>query len=157
MGDGVDLRRGIAVQYGGAIGLAPSEKGGIIDQTVFHHLGITGHQLAARQCGEHGRIDQYGDRLMEGADQILAGLGVDRRLAAHAAVHLREQGGRHLHETAAALQHRTGKADQIANHTAAQRDDRIAAFDAEFQQPFDDQLQMRPILGGFTGRQHDRL
>ena len=42
---------------------------------------------------------------------------------------LRQQRGRHLHEIDAAAQDRRGKAGEIADHAAAERDDQIVALD----------------------------
>ena len=69
-------------------------------------------------------------RLMEGADQVLAVRGVDRGLAADRGIDLRQQRGRHLHVVDAAAHGRGGKAGQIADHAAAERDHQVAAFDA---------------------------
>ena len=64
----------IAGDQPGAIGLAPGEETRIAEQPIFHHLGIAGAQLARGQGVEAGRVDQHRGGLVEGADQILAGL-----------------------------------------------------------------------------------
>ncbi len=66
---------------------------------------------------------------MEGADQVLAVGGVDAGLAADGGIDLREQRGRHLHEAHAAADDRGGKAGEVADDAAAERDDEIAALD----------------------------
>ena len=50
-----------------------AKKSGVADQAVFDDLGIAGAQLARRQGVEAGGVDQHQRRLVEGADQILAG------------------------------------------------------------------------------------
>ena len=69
-------------------------------------------------------------------------------------IDLREQGRRDLDEAAAALEDRAGEADQIADHAAAQRDDMIAALDAELEQPVGQRLELAQLLvpspGGST-------
>ena len=92
---------------------------------------------------------------MEGADQVLARLGVDRGLAADRAVDLCQQGRRHLHEAAAALHNRAGKADKVAHHPAAQRDHMILAGHAERQQPVAQALEHAPTLGVLARFDHE--
>ena len=82
--------------------------------------------------------------LVERADQILAGACVDRGLAADRRIDLREQGRRDLDEAAAALEDRGGEADEIADHAATERDDMIAALDAEFEQPVGQRFERAP-------------
>ena len=127
--------------------LQPFEEGAVADEPVFHHLGIAGEQLAPRQGGERVDIGQHQHRLMKGADQVLAVLAVDRGLAADRAVDLRQQRGRHLHVIEAAQQGRGGKAGEIADDAAAQRDERRAALDAERQHVLAQLREMREILG----------
>ena len=87
---------------------------------------------------------------MESSDKVLACRAVDRGLAADRTVDLRQQSRRHLDEAAAALQDRAGKAGQVAHDSAAQRDDMIAAFDAFFQHPVGQALQLVPAFGAFA-------
>ena len=92
-------------------------------------------------------------RLVEGADQVLAARGVDAGLAADAGIHLGQQGGRDLHEGQAAQRGGGGEAGEVADHAAAERDHRRAALDAGGQQPVDE----ADIGAGFSGlaRRHD--
>ena len=140
-----------------AVRLAPFEEGEIVDQAVFDDLGVARAQLARRQRVEHGRVDEHQRRLMECADQILAGGRVDRGLAADRAVDLRQQRRRHLDEAASALDDRAGEPDQIADHPAAERDDMVAALDPMREQAVGQRFQLHPALGALAGRQHDRL
>ena len=126
-------------------------------QPVFHHLGIAGEQLARRQRGERVDIGQHQHRLVERADQVLAVRRVDRGLAADRAVDLRQQRRRHLYEVDAAQQGRGGKAGEVADDAAAERDQRRAALDAERQHVFAERREMREILGRLAGRQDDRV
>ena len=113
--------------------------------------------LARRQRIERGGIDQHQRRLVERADQVLARWRIDRGLAADRTVHLRQQRRRHLHETAAALHDRGGEPHQIADHPAAERDDMVAALDAQREQPIDQPGEAVPALGALARGQHDRL
>ena len=112
--DGVAPRRRVAFDDGEAVVLKPMKERGIVDQPVFHHLGITGQQLAFGQGPQHPSIGQHQARLMEAAHQVLALGRVDTGLAADRAVDLGQQGGRNLHEIEAAQQDRGGETDQIA-------------------------------------------
>ena len=67
---------------------------------------------------------------MEGADQVLALRRIDAGLAADRGIDLRQQRRRHLHVIEPAPHARRGKAGEIADHAAAERDDEIAALDA---------------------------
>jgi hypothetical protein len=91
---------------------------------------------------------------VERADQVLARGGVDRRLAADARIDLGEQRGRQLDEAAAALEDRRGKADEVADHPAAERQHVIAALDFLGQQPVDHKLEHGPRLGAFARLEH---
>ena len=73
-------------------------------------------------------VDHDQARLVEGADEVLAGRMVDAGLAADAGVDLRQQRGRHLHERHAAHEGRGGEAGQVADDAAAEGDH--AASDA---------------------------
>eukprot|EP01136_Pigoraptor_vietnamica_P022416 Opistho-1_new@73549 len=157
MGDGIGAGVRIAGQQRAAIGFAPGEEIGIVDQPVFHHLGIAGALFAQRERVEQIGVDQHERGLMEGADQILARAAVDRGLAADRAVDLSQQGGRDLHEVAAALQDRAGETDEIADHAPAQCDDMVAAFDAEIEQTVEQRFELVPALGAFAGGEGDRL
>src|SRR5690606_17326181 len=95
-------------------------------------------------------------RLVEGADEILAGLDIDPGLAADRAVDLGEQGGRDLDEMAAALDDRRGEAGQVADHAAAEGKDMVAPLDAELEQPVDQRGKRLPALAALAGRQQDR-
>ncbi len=134
----------------------PFEELGIADQPVFDDLAIAGAHFAARQCRKARRIGENQARLVEGAEQVLAGAGVDRGLAADRAVDLGEQGRRDLHEIDAAQQRRRGEPGNVADHPAAQRHQHRAAFDAAAEDIVDEPAEMREILGALAGRQHDR-
>ena len=117
----------VARQHRGAVLLAPCPERRIVDQPVLRDLGIARQQLAPGQGVEHLGVGQHQPRLVEGADQVLAMARVDAGLAADRGIDLRQQGGRHLDEVDAAQQRRGGKAGEIADHAAAQRDQRRLA------------------------------
>jgi hypothetical protein len=65
---------------------------------------------------------------MERANQVLAERMVHTNLAADGAVDLRQERGRNLHQRDPAQKRRRRKARRIAQHPAAERDDRAAAI-----------------------------
>ena len=153
--DRVLLRRSIARQQRGAVALEPGEEIRLVDQSVLHDLGIAGAQLARRQRGQHVGVGQHQPGLMEGADQVLAVPRVDAGLAADRAVDLGEQAGRDLHVRDAAQQDRRAEPGEVADHAAAEGDDRGRALDPGLEQEIQQGLELRHALAGFAGRQDD--
>ena len=81
---------------------------------------------------------------------------VDAGLAADRGIDLRQQRGRHLHEIHAAPHDAGGKAGEVADDAAAERDDRIAALEPGGKHAVDHLLQRCEALGLLAGRQRDR-
>jgi len=135
--------------------LQPGEEGGVAEQAVFGDLGIAGAELALGQRIEQGGIGDHHDRLVEGADQILALARIDAGLAADRGVDLRQQGGRHLHEVESAPHAGRGKAGKVADHAAAEGDDEIAALDARRDDRLAYRLEGGVALGALAFRHHD--
>jgi hypothetical protein len=94
---------------------------------------------------------------MEAADQVLAGPRVDARLAADRGIDLGQERRRNLDEVDAAQQNRGGETGQVADHPAAQRDQRAAALETQLEQTLGQGFEVREALGLLAGRQHDRL
>jgi hypothetical protein len=82
-----------------------------------------GPQLTRGKGGQRAGIRHDRDRLVEGADQILAAGVVDPGLAAHGRVHLGEQSRRHLHEGHTPLVSGRCKSGHVTHDTAAQGHD----------------------------------
>ncbi len=85
-------RLAIAVDHRPPVRLEPLEHRAIADHGMLEHLGIAGAQLARGQAVEAAGVGEHQLGLVEGADQILAGRGIDPGLAADRAVDLGEQG-----------------------------------------------------------------
>ena len=136
--DRLGLRVAVAADHALAVPLAPGEERGVADQAGLGDLGVSGAQFARRQRAQRAGVGQHHARLVERADQVLAALRVDPGLAADRGIHLRQQRGRDLHERQAAQGRRRGEPRQIADHAAAQRDDRGAPLDPRLQQLVDD-------------------
>ena len=137
VGDRVFARRA-ARENIGVVGLQPGEEGFVAEHAVFGDFGIAGAELARRQRVEHRGVGDHQQRLVKRAEQILALRRIDAGLAADRGIDLRQQRGRHLHEIDAAAQDRRGKAGEIADHAAAERDHQIVALDLRRDQRFAD-------------------
>ena len=109
------------------VGLQQFQQRGVADEAVFDDLRHTAAQLAFRQRGKAVRVYDHQRRLVKGSQLVLPLRKVHRRLAAHGAVHLRQQGGGNLHQRHAPLIAGGGKARQIAGNTAAQRQHAVGA------------------------------
>ena len=97
------------------------------EQAVLGDLGGAAAELARRQRVERAQVRQHQARLVERADVVLAGAEVHGDLAADGRVHLGEQRRRHLHEADAALVGGRHEPGQVADHAAAEGDQRVAA------------------------------
>ena len=143
------LARRAAGEDVGVVGFEPGEKGFVAEHAIFRDFGISGAELARRQRVERRRIGDHQHRLMKRAEQVLALRRVDAGLAADRRIHLRQKRGRHLHEIDPAAQHRSGKAREIADHAAAERDHQIVALDLRRDQRLGDLLEpgigLRPL------------
>ena len=93
---------------------------------------------------------------MKCTDEVFADCAVDRGLATHAAVHLRQQGRRDLHERTAALHDMRCKTGDVADNAAAQSDDMVAAFHMLREHPVGQLFQLSPAFASLTRRQNIR-
>ena len=85
---GIGAGFAVAVQHRRAILFKPVEKSDVADKAVFHDLGVSRHQFAARQRVQHTGIcnDQF--RLVESPSQIFAMPRIDAGFTADRAVDL---------------------------------------------------------------------
>ncbi len=110
------------MRLSGGVVLEQIEDDRVGDEPGLHHLGQPGGELVSGQRLERRQIAQHGRRLMERADQILARLGVDRRLAADRGVDHRQQRGRHVHHPHAAQPRRGDEAGEVGDGAPAEPD-----------------------------------
>src|SRR3546814_19385302 len=82
---------------------------------------------------------------------------LDAGLSADGTVDLRQQGRRDLHEIESAQRDRGGKAGDVADYAAAERNQSGAAFDAAAEQIVEQRLDLGDALRCFAGRQYDDL
>ena len=79
------------------VGFHQLEDRRIADDAVLHRLEQAGAILALRQRRQHIGINQHRQRLMEGANQVLARRKIHAGFAADRRVHLRQQSCWDLH------------------------------------------------------------
>ena len=108
------LARRPAREHFRPVGLEPGEESLVSEQAIFGDLGITGAELARGERVEQRGVGDHQDRLVEGADEILAMARVDGGLAADRGIDLRQERGRHLHVIDAAAHHRGGNVSSSA-------------------------------------------
>jgi hypothetical protein len=76
---------------------------------------------ALREGAQVVDVDEHAGRLVEGADEVLAGLVVDAGLPPYGGVDHADERGRDLHVRDAAIERRGHESDQVTDHAAAQR------------------------------------
>jgi hypothetical protein len=144
-------------KHAAAVGLAPGEKCGIVDQAIFDDLGVTGPHLALVERVEEGRIGHNQRGLMKCPDQILFTEGVDRGLAADRAVGLRQEGGRHVDDRAPPLEQGCGEPGDIADASAAQCNYRRVARYILFGKGSEKRPENIPVFRRFPLRNQDGI
>ena len=146
-----------------AVRFQPGEESGVVDEAVFDDFGHAGGELAWRQGGEGGGVDEHGLRLVEGADEVFALRVVDAGFAAHRGIDLRQQGGRDLQAGDTALVGGGGETRDVAGDAAAEGDDEAVAVVAGGNKGIEDlcvagevfvRLAVRQVYGddGFVGK-----
>ncbi len=151
---GVGQRRGVALHGHRALALAPLPQRAV-QQPVLRHLRPARAELARRQRGERRRVGEHEPGLVERADQVLAVRRVDAGLAADAAVHLGQQGGRALHEVQAAQHAGRAEPREVAHDAAAERHDDGAAVGARGQHRLAHARVLLPRLRCLAGGHED--
>ena len=96
-------------------------------------------------------------RLVKRADQVLAERVIDADLAADRAVHLRQQRRRHVRQRDAAQERRGRESRRVADHAAADGDDRAAAIGAGADQRLVDARDRLQVLVALAVGKQDRL
>ncbi len=125
------------------------------DEGVLHDLGHAAGVLVHGECVERRRIRAHELWLVEGADQVLAGLVVDGRLAPHGSVDLGEEGGGQVHERKAAEEGGGGKPCEVADHAPAQRKDGCLPVDPPVQRRVVDPVEVLGRFGRLPGGEHE--
>jgi hypothetical protein len=133
------VQRGGVARGGGVRPLLqPVEKGGVADGAVLDDFGQARAVLPGGQGVQRGGVYEHGAGLVKGADQVLALDVIDSRLAADRGVHLRQQGRRRLQETHAPHVAGRREAGDVADHAAAQGDQRRVTAGLHADQLVDD-------------------
>nr|GEU28520.1 hypothetical protein [Tanacetum cinerariifolium] len=155
-GDGIREGALVARHQQADIGFDPVEERGVDDGAVLDHLSQAGRQFAVGQGFQGGRIGNHCARLVKRADHVLAQRMVDAGLAAHRRIDLRQQGGGHLDKVHAAHIAGGGVPGEVADHAAAEGDQRGLAVGLVGQQGVEDLHQAGPVLELFAVGQHHR-
>ena len=155
--DGLAQSGGVARQQRVQMRFQPVQKWAITDQSVLDHLGQTGAQFAVRQGSEGIGVRQHAARLIKRTDHVLAERMIDGGLAADRGIHLGQQRRRNLDEGHAALIAGRREASHVADHPAAESDDRAMPVEALIQQGGENFIQRLQRLVAFAVGQDDRL
>ena len=124
---------------------------------VLDHFVEPRTELAARQGLQHGRIDGDGERLIEGADQVLPERMVDADFSADRRVDLRQQRRRHVDQRDAAQIRGRGEPGHVADHAAAEREQRRGAIGVGANQRLVDARDILQVLEALAVGDEDRL
>ncbi len=90
---------------------------------------------------------------MEGSDEVFALRRVDRGLAADRGIDLGQQRGGDLNVASATPQDARCEAGQVADHPAAERNDKIGSLRSQFQQSLAQGSELAEALGRLAGLQ----
>ena len=134
------------VQRGLRVGLDEVQDHRVGDEPGLDHFGHPGDDFVARQRFQGGQVDQDGERLMKGTDQVLAGVGVDAGLAADGRVDHAEQRGRHMHDRDAAQPGGRRETRDVGGSSAAEADQGVLAANPDAAQHFPDETDDRQLL-----------
>ena len=111
----------------GRVGVEQVEDRAVGDEAALDHLGQPRAELRLGQAGQRVGVGEDGGRRVEGADQVLAGTGVDAGLAADRGVDHAEQAGRHLHHADAARPGRGEEPGEVGDRSPADAHDGVGA------------------------------
>src|SRR5690349_10634251 len=103
-----------------------------------------------RQSIEHRGIDEYTQRLVKTADEILACHQVHGRLAADGRIYLAEQSGGNLHQWNPSHEDSREKSRDIGYDAAADRDDDAGTVGAALHHLLGERFDLRQPFPGFA-------
>src|SRR5207302_306416 len=103
---------------------------GIPNDSVFDDLGVTLTQLLRRKGIKRVDVRDYEGRMMKCPDQILAGLDVDAGFPPDRAVNHCQQRRGNLNVRNATMKNRGNKSGNIADHSAAETENKRPAIEA---------------------------
>ena len=145
------------VDGGLRVGFDQVEDDRVGDEAGLDDFGHPRHQLIGRQGAQHRQIDQHRGWLMERADQVLTGFGVDSGLSADGGVDHRQQGGGNVHDIHAAQPGRRREACDVGRRSPAEADDCVPAVDTDPTEYLPDERNNGQILAGFGVGQLDTV
>ena len=119
---------------------------------MLDHLGKALAVFAVGQGGQCVDVGQHEARLVERADEVFAGPGIDAGFAPDRAVDLGHDGRGNLHQRDTPLVNGGNEARQVADHPAAQGDNKGTAVESRFDhavaQAFGRGEALRRFAGG---------
>ena len=130
---------------------------GAVEQRVLPQLAETGAALAIGERGKRREAARDQARLVERADEVLAGGQIDCGLAADRGVGHRDECRRQLDDRDAAVQRRCDEAREVADDATAERDDGTAAIEAARDELLAQRLVDRERLARLAGLDRDRI
>ncbi len=141
---------GIGRQRARQLAFEIEEQFGIGDQRGLQRLADAGREIARIERRERRRIDGDERRMMEHADEVLAGAEIDRGLSADRGVDRGEQRRRHGAPAQTAQKRRRDEPAEIGHRAAADRDQHGVAVDVRRGQPIVELAGQGPRLDVFA-------
>ena len=138
-------RRRVAAGDRLAVALEQLEQPLVAERGHLDRLAEGGPPLALGERPQHRDVDDHGHRLVERADQVLALGQVDAGLAADRRVDLGDEGRRDVDDRDPAQVRRREEPGRVAQRAAADRHDRLVAFDAQPRQLARGRPRRRPV------------
>ena len=123
----------------------------VLNTGSFDDLRHAGGQLPPGQRTQAIGVRQHQGGLVKAADEVLPLRQVQTGFAAHAAVHLGQQGGGHLDQRDAPQDSPGQKARQVSGNAAAQGHDAVRPGEAVSQHPAAQGLIHRQALAALPG------
>ena len=127
------------------------------DDAGFDDFVEAGAVFAFGKRGENGGIDENGQGLVEGADEIFAGNEVGAGFTADGSVHLGEEGGGDLDDGDAAHEDGGEEAAEVGDNAAAEGDDQAGPVGALFGHGFGELLDVGHAFVGFAAGEEQNV
>jgi hypothetical protein len=150
LGEGAGFRRGcVARRDRGTVRLQRLEQSVVSERRHLHGLGESRAPLADVEGREDGHVGHDGRGLVERADEVLALRQVNAGLAADRRIKVCDERRRDLDERHPTEVGRGKEPGRVAERSAADRDERLAAFHAQSRKltrsGFDDRKPLRVL------------
>ena len=128
----------------------------IKNDSVLHDFSQATDHFSRRQSLKSLAIDPHKFRLVECTDHIFPQRVIHGNFSANGTVDLSKQCRGYLDQRNPALIRRSNKTGQIANHTAAEGNDRRLAPNPSLKECGEDDIRTRQAFLNFAWRKNDR-